>query len=347
MTFDEFLKARHIPGLDGLRAISVGLVVTWHTGDSIWQPARGYLGVTLFFVISGFLITTLLLREENSHCRVSLWRFYTRRLFRITPLYFFTLLLYGILVFFFHVSGGPEDFVRRFLLLVTFNGEFAGSGTFSHAWSLGIEEKFYILWPVLGFAVAKLRSYRIRIAYGLLVAGVLSAPYSGWNYIAIYVPIIAGVIIALSLNNEYIFGIIAQTTKPLLQIPILLTLAAVLIVNKEDTFVHISFGLIAALALPSFVLDKRLYRVLEWRPLAHIGKRAYGIYLFHIVVLLGVSRFIPRSDVLPQSILRFVCVLILSLVVAEVMARLLEDPMIRIGRRLTSRRQAYRVERPR
>jgi len=149
MTFNEFRNARVVPGLDGLRGVSVLLVLSWHTGDALWQTVRGYLGVTLFFVISGFLITTLLLREQDSYGRVSIWRFYVRRLFRITPMYYFVLLMYAVLVLRFDMAGSSESFGARFLQLATYNGEFAGSGTFSHAWSLGIEEKFYLIWPVL------------------------------------------------------------------------------------------------------------------------------------------------------------------------------------------------------
>lgn len=336
MTFDEFKRIRNIPGLDGLRAISVILVLSWHTGDTLWQPARGYLGVTLFFVISGFLITTLLLREEESFGSISIWRFYVRRLFRITPMYYFVILLYAVLVMGFHMAGDSSSFAERVLLLVSFNAEFAGPGAFSHAWSLGIEEKFYLLWPVFGFAILALRRYRLWLACGFLAVGLMSASFSGWNYLAIFVPIVAGVVLADLLHREPAFRMIARWTKTIPSIAIVTALLIALVLNREDTFVHIGFGLLTALALPCFVLNKAYSNFLQWSPLAYIGRRSYGIYLIHIVVLLGVGRILPLSDSsVFLSILRLSLVLVISVAIAEVLSRLIENPMIRVGRKLT------------
>src|SRR5690606_33976224 len=88
---EGFLAVRYWPALDGLRAVSILLVVLFHTTDPVWQVIDGRMGVTLFFVISGFLITTLLLREEERRGQVSLRGFYIRRIFRIAPLYYLAL----------------------------------------------------------------------------------------------------------------------------------------------------------------------------------------------------------------------------------------------------------------
>jgi peptidoglycan/LPS O-acetylase OafA/YrhL len=295
--------------------------------------------VTLFFVISGFLITTLLLREEDSFGRVSIWRFYVRRLFRITPMYYFTLLLYAVLVLGFGMAGPSESFGGRALLLATFNGEFAGPGTFSHAWSLGIEEKFYLLWPILGFAIVPLMRHRLLTSVCLLAVALASAPFAGWNYLAIYVPIIAGVVLANLMHRESTFRAVAWLAKPIIQVPILAALVYAAIINEETTFVHIPVGLLAALAMPAFILSKGVVSAaLQWKPLAYIGQRAYGIYLVHIIVLLGVSRLLPESDgSAPLAILRFAVVACVALGAAELLWRLIESPMINVGRRLTVR----------
>ena len=120
-------------------------------------------------MISGFLITTLLLREEERAGRASLWRFYTRRVFRIFPLYFFALAVFSALVLLFRLGNDPDAFAERLPLLATYNGEFAGSGTFSHSWSLGIEEKFYLVWPLLAFGCLAIRRRRLVVAMGVLV----------------------------------------------------------------------------------------------------------------------------------------------------------------------------------
>ena len=98
--FDNFCAIRRFDALDGLRAVSVTAVV-WHHTSGMPGPAilsKGYLGVDFFFAISGFLITTLLIREQNATSRISVSKFYARRALRIFPLYYVTLLLYVVLV---------------------------------------------------------------------------------------------------------------------------------------------------------------------------------------------------------------------------------------------------------
>src|SRR5262245_54772713 len=100
-TYADYQRRKYLPELDGLRAISVLLVVSVHLHDfeSVWKWLAGWQGVTVFFVLSGYLITTLALREEGQTGALSLGAFYVRRSLRIFPLYFLTLAAYCILIF--------------------------------------------------------------------------------------------------------------------------------------------------------------------------------------------------------------------------------------------------------
>ena len=145
---------RQIASLDGLRAISIGFVIFAHLSGTQFFPsfvvARrsfGNYGVRIFFVISGFLITTLLLQELASSGRISLKRFYLRRVFRILPAKYFYILatLIATLIGWIHVSG--NDFMHA--LTYTANYDFDRSWYVTHLWSLAVEEQFYLIWPAV------------------------------------------------------------------------------------------------------------------------------------------------------------------------------------------------------
>ncbi len=151
--------ARNIPSLDGLRALSILLVIVahsrWYLPESIAQNTffhfvigNGTHGVTVFFVISGYLITTLLLRELDKTGRISLRRFYFRRTMRIFPPFY---CLLGVMAVLWAIHIIPED-LRSFLASMTYTWALYPSahGYFIfHTWSLSIEELFYLLWPFL------------------------------------------------------------------------------------------------------------------------------------------------------------------------------------------------------
>jgi peptidoglycan/LPS O-acetylase OafA/YrhL len=158
-----WLDRGRIPCLDGLRAMAILLVIFAHSsfpGDH-WLPLRalrgrcGFLGVQLFFVLSGFLITTLMLREVQRRGRVHLGHFYLRRALRILPVYTVYLLLLAILT-----GCGWERFDgRHWLAAATYTVNFLPAplpSLMSHLWSLCVEEHFYLLWPLL-MAVLPLR----------------------------------------------------------------------------------------------------------------------------------------------------------------------------------------------
>jgi peptidoglycan/LPS O-acetylase OafA/YrhL len=142
-----------IPSLDGLRGMSILLVLLAHVAGTrgfpwlVGSPVDvGNLGVRIFFVISGFLITTLLLREHDRTGSISLWNFYIRRVLRIFPAFYAFLLcvLLGSLAGWIHVL--PGDFFHA--LTYTMNYHPVHGWYTGHIWSLSVEEQFYIIWPV-------------------------------------------------------------------------------------------------------------------------------------------------------------------------------------------------------
>jgi peptidoglycan/LPS O-acetylase OafA/YrhL len=340
-----FLGRRFWPQLDGLRVVSIAIVLVAHMGDQ-WLPVfKGALGVTVFFVISGYLITSLLIREEHRNQQVSLSQFYLRRVFRIVPLYMLALATATGLVF----AGFGDDkstWLSRLPLLATFNGDLAGGGTFVLSWSIGIEEKFYILWPLLGFSLLTLRKHRLWTATGLLLICIIAAFIPAVSYLGTYTAILAGCVLAMLAHDSSGFRVVAALARP---IPANLLLALAVVMFAVDIYLpwteatgyaHVLFALAVVLAFPGLLIGQGwLAKAMSWRPLAFVGTRTYGIYLFHAFCIDVISRLlIPSGQTNPAiGIGRLIIAFALSFAVADVLHRLVEQPAIRLGRRLTGR----------
>lgn len=152
-------KTDRFPSLDGWRCVAILLVLLQHSDGQPgwprqlhWWPIEsvGGMGVRFFFVISGFLITWLMLKEYSKYGAVSLRAFYVRRVLRIIPVYLTFLLTMGLIEHWGSLSIPKTDWVRS----LTFTVNFGGAGEpLGHLWSLGVEEQFYLLWPSLAVLV--------------------------------------------------------------------------------------------------------------------------------------------------------------------------------------------------
>jgi len=174
-------------GLDHLRALAIMLVLLYHYRafkhpewiDTIGK--FGWTGVDLFFVLSGFLISGQLFREIEKKGRISLKTFFTKRFFRIIPPYIFTIFLYFCIPFFREREALPS-----FWKFITFTQNYGldviNRGTFSHAWSLCIEEQFYFFLPLLLLVTKKTRLFRYMVLLCmLLIAFSLTARIISWQ----------------------------------------------------------------------------------------------------------------------------------------------------------------------
>lgn len=164
-----------LPSLDGLRGISIVMVIFGHFGGWLQVESRlfrllltffgnGGLGVSIFFVISGFLITTLLLREHQFGGRIDLLAFYKRRALRIWPAYFVLILVVAILSAAGIVPTGVHDLAAASFFIWNYAGGVTDSWTLGHTWSLSVEEQFYLLWPLCLLTLDERNQTRLAIA---------------------------------------------------------------------------------------------------------------------------------------------------------------------------------------
>jgi peptidoglycan/LPS O-acetylase OafA/YrhL len=171
---------RRLPSLDGWRAVAIAMVVLSHftaargfVSPSWWTVVfQGNLGVRIFFVISGLLITYLLLVESDQRGRPSLRLFYTRRVLRIFPVYFLYLAVIALLA----AVGLYKDTATAWIGSLTFSRDFIGrtDSLTGHYWSLSVEEQFYLAWPMMLVALRLWR--RPRLAIGLLLVPIVVSP---------------------------------------------------------------------------------------------------------------------------------------------------------------------------
>lgn len=186
------IRGRHLPALDGVRALAILGVLAYHLGAG-WAPG-GFLGVDLFFVLSGFLITSLLLEEHASSGTVRLRSFWARRARRLLP----GLLLMLVALGAFYAFAGPGtlvdlaqvrgDAVATVLYVANWHqlfahqsyfDQFAAPSPLEHTWSLGIEEQFYVVWPLVVVALLALTRARWRRP-GIVLAVAGAATSAGW-----------------------------------------------------------------------------------------------------------------------------------------------------------------------
>jgi peptidoglycan/LPS O-acetylase OafA/YrhL len=351
MTHEEYLGERYFRALDGVRAVSILLVLTWHVNSTLWSWLSGWEGPSVFFVISGFLITTLCLREEDRDGSVSLRAFYIRRACRILPLYYVVFAFYILIDIGLNRQGQRGPLLHVLPYYFSYMNDFAPNvdnfGTpFRLSWTLGVEEKFYLLWPLLGFVLLARRVRYRFVAASVLVLVTLIGYDPGTHYL-FYSQIMVGCLLALCLHHRPTF----ECLQPILRYS-WWTLAAVVVAHvlmyRHAGIAQVAFGPAIALALGSLVVARPSWgRALASRAMIYIGKRSYAVYLVNLICLSAcvevAHRIAPsvvfnsdnqpaRSGDWAASLVLLVAVTATSLLLSELLHRTVERPLIARGR---------------
>jgi peptidoglycan/LPS O-acetylase OafA/YrhL len=305
----RFLATRTFGSLDGLRAISILAVVWHHTHAAVpgWAiSGRGFLGVDLFFVISGFLIVTLLLRERRRTGTTSLKKFYVRRFLRIFPPYYLTLALIAAVAW---LKPGDSSALLRhelpFAVLYIAN-MVPMTSLLAITWSLSVEEQFYLVVPALEKLAGRLTPWILAGAWVLvslppfgLFAG-LQLP--SFFRETTFGPILLGVLLAHALDDprgfRWVHRVVGSTVAPVLALAITLLACSVPADDISGALrISIHFAMTALVA--SCVVRERhaLSPALRWWWMRRIGAVSYGIYLYHLLVRHAVDKGLAHAHI--------------------------------------------------
>src|SRR5262245_26914377 len=315
----------YMPGVDGLRAVAVAAVVIYHIGAS-WLPG-GFLGVDIFLVISGYLITSLLLAERRMTGTIDLARFWIRRARRLLPaLFVMIFLVLAYMVIFHHgevarlrgATLAALGYVANWYFVFAdqpYFDQFGRPSVFLHLWSLAVEEQFYLLWPPI-MAVGLVWFGRRRLLIGVL-AGIAGSTILAWLLFEpftdpsrIYygtdtrgVCLLAGVALAFLWPASRLRPLTERRPRIVLEASgvaavVVLALALTRLGELDEAlykggFLWVALAtavVVAVAAHPSSLLGKAL----GVAPLVWIGLRSYGIYLWHWPIIM-VTR--PNDDI--------------------------------------------------
>ena len=308
--------------IEGLRAVAVGLVLLFH---GYGEPfAGGFVGVDVFFVISGFLITSLLLHEQIKDGRISVWRFYARRVRRILPASTVTVLATIVATYYMlgFISGNELADDAKWTAVFAANIHFALIGTdylgsqlapspLQHMWSLGVEEQFYLVWPSLFLLlVVIVRRSRRRNVFGVLAISLLVVIGASlaWSVIqtssnatwAYFSPLTRAWELALGALVAVIGPALARVPGWVYQVAAVLGLAGIIASALTLTPSMPYPGWLVAIPVVSSALliwagcgNPRtvIGRALSVRPMQWVGARSYSLYLWHWPILMIAEQY--------------------------------------------------------
>ncbi|QRN98917.1 acyltransferase [Archangium violaceum] len=340
---------QHYAALDGVRGLAVLAVVLHHVTARV---PGGFLGVDVFFVLSGFLITTLLLKEHARDGDVDLRAFYVRRVLRLMPASLCALLLGGLAVASIGSDAGAMPYSRCVAAVMLYASNWVTAfdpnamGILGHTWSLSIEEQFYLVWPLLFW-----RLLRSRVSSGALLGGLLAvvgastafrlwAQAAQWSTSIIYMHTAArldglslGCACAVLLDRRPDGALVRGLSHPLSAVLSAGLLAVGALTVHRDTgpgwVLAISLANLAAASLVLFSVradttHSLLGRLLSWRPLVVVGQRSYGLYLYHLIIL---RWMLPPPGVRPP-VWQLGAALLVTVLVTEGLFRWVERPIL-------------------
>jgi peptidoglycan/LPS O-acetylase OafA/YrhL len=347
----------YLPGLDGIRAVAVLAVIAFHLNFG-WASG-GLLGVQVFFVLSGYLITDLLMAEYGRHRGIGLKMFWLRRARRLLP---------ALLVMLFVTVGWATLFDRSQLAAlrsdlapgifyfsnwwfifhhVSYFARFGPPSPLGHLWSLAIEEQFYLVWPLLillGFRFLHTRRALLLVTVSMAAASALemgilfsllpqngdpTRVYDGTDTRAF--ALLIGAALAMALPRNRTFAPVSPNARRLLNLVGAVSLLGILAMywhtNQYEPFLY-EGGMVLLAILTALLIGvtvhpgSQMRTVLAWEPLRWVGERSYAIYLWHYPVIVLTTPFNA-----PPNLVRDILQIVATLVIAALSWQYIEQPV--------------------
>lgn len=297
----------YLPGLNGIRAIAATIVVLWHsdqfarffglTPNGFSSSGMAGSAVTMFFVLSGYLITLLLIKEKQRFGTIDVARFYGRRILRIWPVYYLTILL-GVLMTTAGMGNDDADSARVFLYVIFLPNLAYASGIaiflITPLWSVGVEEQFYLLWP---WVVRRSQNLPRSLAQIILLYAALKTAARFLENGPIYSFLTMTSIDAMAIGGMYAWMLTSNTGLEIafsrkLQVLCWATLLGgiiykpLTITNLIDPEIH---ALIYGILILNVSANPRTLISLENPVCNFVGRMSYGLYAYHVLVICSIG----------------------------------------------------------
>ena len=359
-------KSKYLPSIDSLRALAVLAVIIYHV-DVNYLPG-GFLGVDLFFVLSGYLISSLIIKEYRKTGSLNLYNFYIRRARRLLPaVYFMITVGLVVMVLFNEVLLRKSHLDAIFGYIYSSNwwyifhkldyfDSFGAQSPFKHLWSLAIEEQFYMIFPLLFLLVNrkkkskdgtyKLNKNFLYVVLGLILVSLIahillfdinniSRIYFGTDTRAF--SLLVGVVGAILYPMERLHAKVTPQQNMLYSVVSLVSIATLITVmiytSEYNTLLYRGgFLLVAILGLIVIISSGKQHtlmsRLLSLKPVVFIGKISYSLYLWHFPVLVLTT---PVSEIGNPNIFFVILRIVLTFAVAIVSYVFVETPIRKLG----------------
>ncbi|MFZ6655990.1 acyltransferase family protein [Undibacterium sp. TJN19] len=342
--------SNRLQALDGLRAVSIALVFFSHAGFGHVVP--GGLGVTIFFFISGFIISRLMLSEWDASGTMNIRHFYMRRLFRLTPaLLVFVVISLALMA----IAGDDWKWAEVGSVFFYYANYYGIYSTFSGGlikqplaitWSLAVEEHFYFVFPFLFISFISLPKRFLAIISACLVAMLCWRIYLVYGIGLDHLPhyrtytatdtradsILYGVALSVLLSRYPHFSSALMRWRVFALGLALMALSMVIRVEEFRESLRYSVqGLALFFMFPTLVFSKNyLSDFLQWRFVVYLGRVSYSLYLYHWLVLGAVAYWVPEVN----ALLKLLMVTLLSLLMSHLSYRYIEQTFQALGRKL-------------
>ena len=354
--FIEFIQNNNFWCLDALRCFSILAVIWHHSGGDSYSANNilfaGHHGVTLFFVISGFLITSLLIREKRRSGAISLSSFYMRRALRIFPLYYAVLLVYCALVFILerHSEAG-RAFIENLIYFATYTSNYfvvlgGDRVIFYFAWSLAVEEQFYLIWPAIEKYLEEYAAALTAVLLIILVMLTNSPAFKESDLLIVFlikhlaIPISLGVLLAHALHSERVFNCLYSicTAVGMVWLSIILPFAILYFSSIPDIIFYLSLVfLLCTLLLNEGHIIRNFLSITAF---TKIGTVSYGLYLFHMLALNAVRKILPSTEffhsLLAYQLTCFILASVLGYFIASLSYHYYEKPFLNLKKKWAS-----------
>ena len=359
-------KSRYLPSIDSLRALAVLAVIIYHV-DVNYLPG-GFLGVDLFFVLSGYLISSLIIKEYRKTGSINLYNFYLRRARRLLPAVYFMITVGIILMVMFNevlLKKSHLDAIFGYIYSsnwwyifhkLDYFDSFGSQSPFKHLWSLAIEEQFYMIFPLLFLLInskkkGKDGTYKLSKSFLYIVLGLIfvslithillfdinniSRIYFGTDTRAF--SLLVGVVGAILYPMDKLNTKITPQENLVYSVVSLISISALITImiytSEYNTWLYRGgFLLVAILGIIIIISSGKQYTVmaklLSFKPVVFIGKTSYSLYLWHFPILVLTT---PVSEIGNPNNFYVILRVILTFIVAIISYVFVETPIRKLG----------------